>query len=148
MIVDGRAQFVGNRTHESGDQIRWAAAHQKSRLLLTPESATDPHTRTFELRIDPSSAAPYKAPLDLWIALTEKNLSSNVTAGENSGELLYHAPVVRLLRKQQSLTLPSMSPIIVTIHLDEKWKTLNLTAIAFLSDPNSHQIQAAGSSHL
>jgi hypothetical protein len=148
MIVDGRAQFIGNRTHEARDQVRWAASHPKTRLLLTALPNSNAHTRTFELRLDPSSAA-LTSTQDLWIALTEKNLNSNVTAGENSGETLQHAPVVRLLRKEKSgSALSSTIPVTITLDLNQKWNPANLTAIAFLSDPKSHQIQAAGSASL
>jgi hypothetical protein len=160
MIVDGATQFVGSRTLEAREQIRWAAAHPKPRLLLTPIAAPDPHTRTFELRLDNSnlrsagilpastSVPPNSVPLELWIALTEKNLHSNVTAGENSGQTLYHAPVVRLLHKQHSINLPLTAPITFSFDLKKSWIPENLTVIAFLSHPTSHQIQAVGSSPL
>ena len=149
MIVDGRAQFVGSRTHETRDQIRWAASHPKSHLLLTPTSTptSNPHSRSFELRFDPSTPAPNSA-LDLWIAITEKNLHSDVTAGENSGHTLQHAPVVRQLSKLQSLSAPLSAPITFTIDLRKDWLPTNLTVVAFLSGPHSRQIQAAGSSPL
>jgi hypothetical protein len=147
MVIDGAAQFVGNRTHESRDQIRWAAAHPKSRLLLTPLPASSPYTRTFELRLNnTASSALDSSPLELWIAVTEKNLRSNVTAGENSGHTLQHAPLVRLLRKQQSFNPPFTAPFTFSLNLNENWLPANLTLIAFLSNPNSHQIMAAGSS--
>ncbi len=164
MIVDGAAQFVGNRTHESRDQIRWAASHPKPRLLLTAVPNSNPHSRSFQITLppqpypvipsavsaarNPSSSAPTPTALELWIALTEKNLSSTVTAGENSGETLHHAPVVRVLRKQQSIALPLTTPVTITFDLNDKWIPANLTAIAFLANPTTHQIQAAGSSPL
>ena len=148
MIVDGRAQFIGNRTHEARDQIRWAASHPKSRLLLSPSSASNARTRSFELLLDPSSAAPNSSSLDLWLAITEKGLRSNVTSGENSGELLRHAPVVRFLHKQQSVSLPLNSPITFSLDLRDNWVPAKLTLIAFLSDPHSRRILAAGSSPL
>ncbi len=146
MIVDGRAQFIGNRTHEARDQIRWAASHPKSRLLLSSSSAPNAHTRSFELRLAPSSAALNSSPLDLWVAITEKGLHSDVTSGENSGELLRHAPVVRLLHKQQSVSLPLSAPVAFTLDLRDNWVPANLTVIAFLADPHSRRVFAAGSS--
>jgi hypothetical protein len=145
MVVDGRAQFVGSRTHEAHDQIRWAASHPKSRLLLTPISAPNPHSRSFTLTLDPSSPSLDSSPLDLWIAVTEKNLHSNVTAGENSGHTLQHAPVARELRKRKSISLPLSAPIQFTVNLLKDWQPANLTVVAFLSNPHTHQIQAAGS---
>ncbi len=194
MIVDGSAQFVGNRTREARDQIRWAAARPKARLQLTAISNSNPRNRTFQLTLSaatdsaissetrnpssvPAPGAPHAAfacgflgllptthisiasrpdqshlaltsessTQDLWIALTEKNLSSHVTGGENSGELLQHAPVVRLLRKEKSVALNSSTPLTITIDLNEKWNPVNLTVIAFRSNSKSHQITAAGS---
>jgi hypothetical protein len=148
MIVDGRAQFVGSRTGEARDQIRSASAHPKSRLLLTPAAPTNAHTRSFELRLEPNSALANSSALDLWIAISEKGLHSNVTEGENSGQALYHAPIVRQLRKQQSVSLPLNAPLSFSIKLDGNWNSANVTVVAFLAHPRSHQILAAGCSPL
>ena len=198
MIVDGRAQFVGSHAQEAQDQIRSAASHPKSRLLLTPTASRNSHSRSFNLTLDPSSASPTAgtavppaiaslfastlsllqsftlppppfqpgssasaapftpalerspsspptATLDLWIAITEKDLHSSVTAGENSGQTLQHAPIVRQLRKLKSISLPLSTPIPFTFDLHKDWQPANLTVVAFLSNPHSHQIQAAGS---
>jgi hypothetical protein len=180
MVVDGRSQFIGNRTHEARDQVRWAAAHPKPLLLLTLLSSSNPHTRALQLRLGSDTGSPGVSPasapaapdstqpqpvisrepgnlsssastptaLDLWIAVTEKNLSSSVTAGENSGHTLIHAPVVRLLHKEKSKITSAAFPLTITINLHNNWNPSNLTAIAFLENPKSHQIQAAGSSPL
>jgi hypothetical protein len=144
MVVDGSTQFVSSRTIEAHEQIRWAAAHQKGRLLLTSVAASNEHTRSFDLRLETSSATLNSSPLELWIAVTEKGLHSNVTGGENSGETLQHAPVVRVLHKQQSVALPLTNPITFSVNLHKSWKPANLTVVAFLADPKSHQILAAG----
>src|SRR6516164_4461397 len=107
MIVDGRVQFVGSRSNEAREKIELAAAHLKSRLLLTPVAASNPQARSFELRLD---ATPPRGS-ELWLAVTEKNLQSHVTAGENSGETLQHAPVVRLLGKIRSIPSDPLEPI-------------------------------------
>jgi hypothetical protein len=144
MVVDGNSQFIGSRTREATDQIRWAAAHKKGRLLLTSVAGQKEHTRSFELRLDPSSAALNSSPLELWVAITEKGLSSQVNGGENSGAILQHAPVVRLLHKQQAVTAPLANPISFTVSLHKSWNPANLIVVAFLADPKSRQIQAAG----
>jgi hypothetical protein len=148
MVVDGSSQFIGSRTRETEDQIRWAAAHKKGRLLITSVPDQKEHTRAFEVRLDPSSAALNSSPLELWVAVTEKGLGSKVTGGENSGEMLQHAPVVRLLHKQQSVTVPLANPVGFVVNLHKPWNTANLTVVAFLADPKSHQIQAAGYSSI
>lgn len=148
MVVDGSAQFIGSRTREAEDQIRWAAAHKKGRLMLTPIPAKKEHTRSFELRFEPSSAALSSSPLELWVAVTEKGLGSKVTGGENSGEMLQHAPVVRLLYKQETVAVPLTSSINFSVNLHKSWNPANLMLVAFLADPKSHQIHAAGYSSI
>lgn len=148
MVVDGSSQFVGSRTREATDQIRWAAARNNGRLLLTSVPGQKEHARSFELGLDPSSASLNSSPLELWVAVTEKGLSSKVSGGENSGEMLQHAPVVRLLHKQLSVTLPLTNPVSFSVNLQRSWNPANLTVVAFLADPKSHQIQAAGYSSI
>jgi hypothetical protein len=145
MIVDGRTQLIGSRAQEAHDQIRWAAASHHPRLLVTPVPSPKAQTRTFELRLDPATPSSTLSPLELWIAVTEKNLHSDVTGGENSGHTLQHAPVVRLLRKQHTLSLPLTAPVTFTVDLNRSWLPDNLTVVAFLSQPKSHQVEASGS---
>ena len=146
MVIDGRTQQVGSHVQEALADIRTAASQPLAPLQLTPTCQPTDHALTFNLTSTGVFTPQSSSHLDLWIAVTEKGLHSNVNAGENSGHTLEHAPVVRYLHKQQSITLPLNSPIAFTIKLDKKWNTSNLIVVAFLSDAHSHQIQAAGSS--
>jgi len=148
MIIDGHAQIIGGRAQEVCDQIRAAASRPKLRLLLTATPAKKPHTFTLEVAPDPASPLPAASSLDVWIAVTEKGLQSNVTAGENSGETLQHAPVVRQLHKLPLVGPPLKFPLSFPLELEEHWNQANLTAVVFLADPRTLQIQAAGSSPL
>lgn len=148
MIVDGRAQFVGSNATEARDQIRGAASHSKSRLLLAPLPSPNLRSRSFEVRLDPATPLPASSPFDLWLAVTEKNLQSSVTAGENSGETLRHAPVVRVLRKLQTIRVPVAEPLRVDFDLGNNWNLSNISVVVFLADSRSHQIVAAGFSPL
>jgi hypothetical protein len=148
MIVDGRAQFIGSRANEALEQIRAAAAQPKAHLLLTLAPASKPHTYNVDLRFDPDSAAPDASSLDFYLAVTEKGLHSTPNAGENSGAALTHAPVVRQLRKLHSIKLPLTASVSNTISLKDNWNASNVTVVAFLVNPKTHQIQAAGESLL
>jgi hypothetical protein len=144
MIVDGRVQFVGSRSNEAREKIRSAALHLKSRLLLTLITPPDSHSCSFEVRPDSATPLSNSSRLDLWLAVTEKNLQSHVTAGENSGQTLEHAPVVRLLRKLPSVPSPFVAPLHVNFDLSPDWNRANLTAVVFCADGHTHQIVAAG----
>ena len=144
MIVDGRAQFIGSRANEALEQIRAAAAQPKARLLLRLAPGAKAHSYNVELRLDPDSATPNASSLDFYLAVTEKGLHSNPNAGENSGAALIHAPVVRQLHKLHSIKFPLAAPVTNTLNLKDNWNTSNLTVVAFLVNPKTHQIQAAG----
>jgi hypothetical protein len=62
------------------------------------------------------------------IALVEKNLTSQVMKGENSGRILIHDHVVRLFQTQ-SLTDNKGE---VTLHFEPEWKRENLSVIAYV----------------
>jgi hypothetical protein len=148
MVVDGRAQFIGSRVNEAREQIEAAAKQRKARLLLSLAPASKPHNYTVDLRLEPDSPVPDASSLDFYLAVTEKGLHSNPNAGENSGAALIHGPVVRQLRKLHSVKLPLTTSASTMISLREDWNVSNLTVVAFLVNPHTHQIQAAGSSPL
>lgn len=152
MIINGRTQLVGTHVQEALADIRTAASQPLAQLQLTATGQPTDHARTFNLTssggLTPAPSTAGGTPSShfyLWVAVTEKGLHSNVNAGENAGHTLEHAPVVRYLHKQQSITLPLSSAVAFTVKLDKKWNASNLTVIAFLSDPHSHQILAADS---
>jgi hypothetical protein len=145
MVVDGHFQLIGSRVHEALDDIRQSASQPKARLILTPAAGAKPRTRSFELTLDPDSAAALNgSSLDLYVAVTEKGLHSQPNAGENAGTALVHSPVVRQLHKLHAVHTPVTAPIPVTVNVKDEWNAANLTAVAFLVQPKTHQVQAAG----
>jgi hypothetical protein len=95
MIVNGQAQFVGTDGDRAAQEIARAALQQSIVLELkaTPK-ASDPDL--VDLSVKVTNIEPGKAHnSNVYLAVTESDLSSNVQRGENSGRLLRHAPVVR-----------------------------------------------------
>jgi hypothetical protein len=144
MVVDGHAQLIGSRGKEAIDQIRAAAAQPKARLLLSLAPGPKPRTKNLELRFDDTSAQLSASSLDVYVAITEKDLQSKPNAGENSGAALVHAPVVRQLRKFHSIRPPLIEPLSLTLEFRDNWAPANLAVVAFLVDPHTHQVRAAG----
>jgi hypothetical protein len=141
MIIDGRTQLVGSHVQEAIAAIREAGSHPVAQLQLTPTGEANANSRTYQMSVEPKSAQGSASRVDLWIAVTEKGLRSNVNAGENAGHNLEHAPVVRYLHKQQSVTLP----VSFSVKPDKKWNPANLAVVALLAEPHSQQILGAGS---
>ena len=81
-------------------------------------------------------------PLDVLLAITESDLSTQVGRGENHGRLLRHTAVVRELRKL-GRTSSGQFTARPQVSLKPDWRRQNLRAIVFLQDPSSLEITAA-----
>jgi len=139
MVVDGQSEFVGSRGLTAREEIRKAAATHKLEITLK----VLPKEPVVRVTVSNPAGVPVKTGAELWVAVTEKNLQSNVKAGENSGETLKHAPVVRSLQKIQTLRDPAGYAGQVELRLKPDWKKDDLAAVIFLSEPGSRRIIGA-----
>jgi hypothetical protein len=82
---------------------------------------------------------------EVWLAITEAHLHSNVTAGENAGEDLRHASVLRSLRKMGAADPGKESSFSgdIGIAIDSTWDRHNLRAVAFVQEKRSRHILGA-----
>jgi hypothetical protein len=138
MVVDGSIEFVGSNGSRARDAIAQSAREAKRPLAIACKlrSAT-----SAELSID-TPAGPGDGAA-LYAAIVEDNLSSQVAGGENHGEHLVHAAVVRSLvrvARSHSASVP--------IPIDRAWKRADLRAVVFLQDPKTLRILGSASAPL
>lgn len=88
MVVDGRTEFVGSDERAARRAISDAAREPKAFVRLVPDGAG-------AARVTVAGAS---AGADVFLAVVEDGLSSDVTRGENAGKRLPHAAVARDLR--------------------------------------------------
>lgn len=148
MIVDGQFELVGSRGGEARDTIQKAANLPKLEVGVSSVPGSGEGKATVEVQIsNPQGIAPREAS-ELWAAITETNLQSDVKAGENSGETLKHAAVVRSLRKVETLRDLSGYQQHVDLSIDSRWKKEDLVVVIFVAEKNSHKIIGVGSAAL
>jgi hypothetical protein len=129
MVVDGERSFVGN-DDEARAQAAAAAKRPKVPLRLTTRVDTDAVLVTVRLDRAPAQG------LELWAALAEDGLSTQVKRGENAGRKLAHAAVVRT-----QVTLPAPRAVDggfvseARLKLGPGWKREHLRAVAVLQAP-------------
>ena len=129
MVVDGVRSFVGGED-EARAQAALARKRPKVPLHLTAQVEGD----TVVVRVR-TEAAPARG-LELWAALAEDGLSSDVKRGENAGRKLAHAAVVRTM-----VTLPAPKAeeggfvSEARLKLAPGWKRERLRAVAVLQAP-------------
>src|SRR5262249_23472076 len=138
MVVDGVNQFVGNNPRLADQAIREAARR--------PQSA-DVQISVDDSELQISVKAPQAASGEVMLAVTEDNLVSKVTAGENDKRELHHAAVVRELRSLGNLRNGGFSRTI-SVGLKKDWKREDLRVAVFVQEPNSGPIDGAASLRL
>jgi len=140
LVIDGSAEVVGSRSREVEEVIRRAASLPKASVTLKEIGERKNELATFEVSVATLPSAMISHKLELWIAVTERGLQSDVRAGENSGQRLQHAAVVRLLRKLETRNPAAQFQIQATVQLRGAWKQENVAVIAFLVDPATRRI--------
>jgi hypothetical protein len=145
MIVNGQAQFVGNDGDRASQEITRAAQAQTTLVELKAASKpTDPDLVDLSVQVMNSQTGKAHNS-NVYLAVTESDLSSNVQRGENSGRLLRHAPVVRsfgVIGKFDSKG-SNAGAITNTLRLPREWKRENLRAVVFVQERDSFKITGA-----
>lgn len=147
MVVDGRAEFVGSSQSQARSAIADAGLQPKADVAISTKEAAPSEV---QIRIE-VKMLPAPAPrAQVWLAITESGLHSNVLRGENAGEDLHHAAVVRSLRKvgDAKTNLESSYSAEQEIRLDAGWKRENLRFVVFVQDPKSQHILGAASARM
>lgn len=144
MVVDGQAEFVGSNWNKAVAAIANAARAPKADVRIAPaRKAAD--TVLLQVRANKLPAAPAGETIDLLLAVTESDLSSNVTRGENAGRRLNHRTVVRYLSLLSSAEAKpdALFSSETNVTLGKGWKTENLRAVAFLQERKSRRVIGA-----
>jgi hypothetical protein len=81
----------------------------------------------------------------VWVAVTESQLTTEVTRGENASKTLTHTGVVRSLDWLGSLTRPprDVYQIEGNVKLESTWRRDRLRLVVFLQDQTSGRILGA-----
>jgi hypothetical protein len=153
MVVNGRAEFVGDDMGRALSEIGRAAAQPSATVSVKAgRNATDQELVDLAVEIRDLPAINIRgkrgvAPVDVYLAVTEDNLTTDVKRGENSGHTLRHAAVVRSFgvignmdpREKSELSLRP------TLKIPSTWKRKDLHAVVFVQDRSTRHILGAES---
>jgi hypothetical protein len=145
MVVDGQAEFVGGRTGQARSVIEQVASKQKTEVVVA--AAGRDKAEKFHVTVGAVANLSSGDTAEVWMAITETGLHSNVRGGENSGEDLHHAAVVRKLWKIGTAKDPGMTSFSgeEPVKLDRGWKRGNIRVVVFAQEKKSRRILGAGS---
>jgi len=140
MIVDGQAEVTGSQGRKAWEAIEQSARLPKANVEVSPAAGEAGTSAAFDLRVSNAPGGAGRKKLELWLAVTERGLSSDVKAGENSGQTLQHAAVVRSLQKIAVVQGDEAFTKRVTPNLKQEWKREQLSLVAFVVEKDSRKI--------
>lgn len=145
MVVDGSLEFSGSREQQARKSIAEEAAQKKTSVTLSQGTASMAGTENVLVQVGKLSPSEKGGTAEVWLAITETGLHSDVKRGENAGHELRHAAIVRSMRKigeAKADVDPSFSSD-SAIHVRREWNQHNLRAVVFVQEKSSLRIVGA-----
>ncbi len=144
MIVDGMSEFVGSDYPKAISEVGKAKGEIKGEVeIILKAELLNPNLKIKISDLDTSEDS------DVWLAITEDNLETDVKRGENSGKKLSHMSVVRSFEQVGYIaTGENKFEIEKIAKLDSVWKEENLNFVVFVQNKNSKNVVAVGKAKL
>jgi hypothetical protein len=149
IVVDGRRDIVGGDQARVLSTIAKSARAPKASVVISRSDATnkpDAEKSTLHVRVDGLDRTKGYERADVWLAITEDDLESNVLRGENSGHRLRHTGVVRQMQIIGQVDPGKASTFAsdATVTLRPAWKRGKLNAVVFIQEHRGMRILGAG----
>jgi hypothetical protein len=131
MVIDGRLQLSGGDAGAVNRDIEAAAKDPK------PAQVTLQWAGNNRLQVTVQSASPTRGKI--LFAVTEDGLSTQVGKGENGGQTLHHAAVVRQLRELGTADKNTFEKS-VNVSPNKDWNIAQLKVAVFVQDRDSGKV--------
>src|SRR5436853_574463 len=150
MVVDGTVEFLGSHPQQARQAIMEAAGKPKVLVTLEQRPASKTGTEDSAVTVGKLEGTAKHDAAEVWLAITETGLHSAVTRGENAGEELRHASVVRTMRKIGEAKGDSETSFAgdASVPLQKEWKRENLKAVLLVQGKKSRRILGAAEIHI
>lgn len=147
MVVDGESQFNGSNGRAAQAAIEKAVQDPQTDVAVTDGKVDPKGDDDFKVSVGKLEGNADGDTAEVWIAVTEDGLHSDVRAGENSGHTLYHAAVLRYLHKVGEAQGNGFTGD-ARVKIKSAWKAPNIHIVAFVQEKKSLKILGVGSTKL
>ena len=151
MVVDGRREFIGSQEGKARREIAQAARAPKAKVGLVKESAHPPDDLiSMHVSVEQLPRITSNDTGEVWLAITEGELSTDVRRGENAFRTLQHTGVVRRMELLRTLEAGDAEGFAAefTVSLAPEWKRQNLRAVVFIQERVSRRVLGVGQMRL
>jgi hypothetical protein len=145
MVVDGTVEFVGSHSKQARETILKAASNAKVLVVLGQSNPIGTGAVNLSAKVGKLDGTAKGEAAEVWLAITETALHSAVKRGENAGEDLHHAAVVRSMRKIGEAKADGETAFAgeTRVALQKEWNRENLRAVVFVQEKKSRRILGA-----
>jgi hypothetical protein len=142
MVVDGARQFVGHDWRAATQAIAESLSAPRARVTVrgAAADAARPNGQGPSLQIDVAPLEQAAAKAEVWLAITEDGLVSDVRRGENARRQLPHIAVVRTFDRIGSAARAKGFTATRTVSLDRDWRRDALKAVVVVQDGRTRRI--------
>lgn len=149
MVVDGQTELIGSLRAEARKAIAQAATRPKAVVRIQPIGSPRPDGVVLQVRITRMPNLKDETA-DLWIAVTERGLATDVLRGENARRRLRHTAVARRLERAEPLptVMPESYDTTIRVALDPTWNRDRLRVVAFIQESTSRHVIGAAQASL
>ena len=148
MVVNGRSGFVGSRADEAIKAVQASSATPSAPVTMSATDGGNPNEPRFAVSVGKLPPLSAGDSAEVWLAITESGLASQVSRGENAGRNLSHASVLRSLRRVGNADSHADGNSFhgdAYLKLKSAWKRENLTAVVIIQEKKSRRILGAAS---
>ncbi|MGH8429496.1 MAG: DUF1223 domain-containing protein, partial [Solimonas sp.] len=153
LVVDGRIQAIGSEWPDVQRSLVEASRAPRAAVAVTaetrPSPAPAPAAAAIAVVVRDLPAAAAKGDVDVFVAVVEDDLTTEVLCGENARKQLHHSAVTRSLTKIGTLgKTETAGEFSQAVPLDRSWRAEHLRAIAFVQDSRSRHVLGAGTARI
>jgi hypothetical protein len=141
MIVDGQTELLGNDAAEAIEAVAGASRRSKAAVSINIISA-DASSAKVHVQMNSLADLVRGDQADVYLAITENNLSTDVARGENKGQKLTHVAVVRFLKVIGHVTPDRTFSADSVVRILDSWKRNDLQVIAFVQTNKKRHVLA------
>ena len=148
MIVDGQAEFLGSGMNKALEAIAKAARSPKADMRIAiSKTQTGKDRLSIRLGVSVKNVPPVSRGdvAEVILAVTEDDLSSNVSRGENSGRKLAHTAVVREMRALGRVDPAKAFESETNAVIANGWKRDDVRVAVFLQERAHRRVLGAAS---
>ena len=150
LVVDGQTELIGSLGTEARQAITQAATRPKAVVRIHATGPTAPDGVTLRVRVARLPHLSEGDTAELWIAVTERGLATDVLRGENARRRLRHTAVARRLERVAPLpaVMPETYDTSIRVALEPTWNRDQLRVVAFVQEAASRRVIGAAQAPL